>query len=199
MLEQGVDPYKDEVTTSMLETITSEHQSNDLEHVPHSIGDANSKHSLTSNSNGKVRFSSDPQLLDEISRFLDAYSHYKLKIRNLHIYLLQRLPRRQVPSQQTLLQIIKGTFHLRYGARPAAMPKYGDPMYNEKRLWVSRLLAQFLVENVVIVSIDECNFKSSNLTRQSWAFNSSLAFKRIKMQQRLDSFQMLKRQCVNRE
>jgi hypothetical protein len=38
--------------------------------------------------------------------------------------------------------------------------KYSDPLYNEKRLWVSRLLTTFLKDDAIIISVDESNFRS---------------------------------------
>jgi hypothetical protein len=54
-----------------------------------------------------------------------------------------------------------------------ANTKYRDPDYNEKRLWVCRLLAQFMIEDAVIISLDESNFKHSALPRKQWQFDSS--------------------------
>ena len=50
------------------------------------------------------------------------------------------------------------------------MVRYLDPTYNDKRVWVSRLLAQFMFENAVIISVDESNFRSDILNKRSWRF-----------------------------
>ena len=52
---------------------------------------------------------------------------------------------------------------MRYGKTQAANVRYRDPTFNDKRLWVSRLLAQFLVEDAIIISVDESNFRSDVL------------------------------------
>ena len=36
--------------------------------------------------------------------------------------------------------------------------KYNDQRYDEKRLWVSRLLIQLLKDDVLIISVDEAGF-----------------------------------------
>ena len=36
---------------------------------------------------------------------------------------------------------------------------YNDVEFDEKRVWVSRLLAQFMFSGVIIISIDESSFK----------------------------------------
>jgi len=63
---------------------------------------------------------------------------------------------------------MKDTFSLKYTSLEKANLKYRDPAYNEKRLWVSRLLAQFSKEGAVIVSIDESNFKHDALPNKQW-------------------------------
>ena len=42
----------------------------------------------------------------------------------------------------------------------SSMLKYRDPSYDSKRLWISRLLTQFLHDDVIIVSLDESSFRS---------------------------------------
>jgi len=54
----------------------------------------------------------------------------------------------------------------------AANIKYNDTSYDEKRVWVSRLLAQFLMADVVIISIDESSFKQEGLPRRFWQASS---------------------------
>jgi len=45
-----------------------------------------------------------------------------------------------------------------------ANSKYNDPTYDEKRKWISRLLSWFYLNNYLIVSVDESNFRSDHLT-----------------------------------
>ena len=51
------------------------------------------------------------------------------------------MPREQVPSSTVMRRVMKETFQLKYKSLEKANVKYRDPLYNEKRLWVSRLLA----------------------------------------------------------
>ena len=44
--------------------------------------------------------------------------------------------------------------------------KYTDPTFDEKRLWISRLLAQFIVEGAIIVSIDESSIRTQGLPKK---------------------------------
>jgi hypothetical protein len=38
-------------------------------------------------------------------------------------------------------------------------------------MWVSRIMAQFIKEEVIIISIDESNFKFDSLPSRQWQFN----------------------------
>lgn len=189
----GFDPYNQEVPAQELADLTTKAVDEERTDLTSVVNSDQSIKQRAQASSRRPAFKTDERLLSEISNYLDANSHYKLKIRNLMVHLRQVLPSSSVPKKCTLYDIIKEQFHLRFGAKQQAQPKYGDPLYNEKRLWISRLLAQFFIEQVVIVSIDESNFKSSNLSRRSWAFNSDLAFKRIDRQTRHLKHQALKR------
>lgn len=87
--------------------------------------------------------------------------------------MLKELPEKQVPSSVVLRKMMKDTFNLRYKSLEKANLKYRDPAYNDKRLWVSRLLAQFISENSIIVSIDESNFRHDAIPNRQWQFNQS--------------------------
>ena len=58
-----------------------------------------------------------------------------------------------------LRKILRDDFQMRYRVANAAKIKYNDVSFDAKRVWVSRLLAQFLLSGVIIVSIDESSFK----------------------------------------
>ena len=64
--------------------------------------------------------------------------------------------------------MLRDDFQLRYRVANAAKIKYNDVSFDAKRVWVSRLLAQFLLSGVIIVSIDESSFKQEGVTKQYW-------------------------------
>ena len=66
---------------------------------------------------------------------------------------------------------------MRFGKAQNANAKYRDPSFNDKRLWVSRLLAQLFLEDAVIISVDESNFRSDYLPTKQWSFNSAALHK----------------------
>ena len=64
--------------------------------------------------------------------------------------------------------MLKRDFKLRYRLTNAASVKYNDTDFDEKRRWISRLLAQFLMAEVLVISIDECSFKQEGLPARHW-------------------------------
>ena len=86
----------------------------------------------------------------------------------LKAYLLTVLPEEVVPSVTVLRDILKTRFHLRYKRTEKNKTKYRDPALNEKRLWVSRLLAQFIYEGALIISIDESGFRHDPQPSKKW-------------------------------
>ncbi len=79
-----------------------------------------------------------------------------------------------MPSVTSINTILHKHFHLKYKSSSASMVRYLDPTYNEKRLWVSRLLAQFHKENAVIISIDESNFRVDSFPKRKWALEAKM-------------------------
>ena len=74
----------------------------------------------------------------------------------------------KLPCASTINSVLKRDFKLRYRLTNAASIKYNDTDYDEKRRWISRLLAQFMMADVVIVSIDESSFKQEGIPARYW-------------------------------
>ena len=74
----------------------------------------------------------------------------------------------KLPCASTINSVLKRDFKLRYRLTNAASIKYNDTDYDEKRRWISRLLAQFMMADVVIVSIDESSFKQEGIPTRYW-------------------------------
>ena len=79
-----------------------------------------------------------------------------------------------MPSETSINTILHKHFHLKFKSSKASMIRYLDPTYNEKRLWVSRLLAQFHKENAVIISIDESNFRVDSFPKRKWVLEAKM-------------------------
>jgi hypothetical protein len=137
----------------------------------------------------RVFKSNNASVLKEVDNYLDSLGSTKLKVRNLHQHLLTVLPENLQPSKRTLERMLNHRFHLRYGKFGPANFKYGDPAFDEKRLWVTRLLAQFFLEEVVLISVDESNFRSDVIPRTQWSFSPLLARKRLRQQSKAEETQ----------
>jgi hypothetical protein len=66
---------------------------------------------------------------------------------------------------------MKEHFMLKFKRLDKANTKYRDATYNDKRVWVSRLMAQFLMEDSIIICIDESNFRHDALPSRQWQFD----------------------------
>lgn len=76
--------------------------------------------------------------------------------------------RRINPKQ--LGTILRNDFHLRYRRLDGATVRYQDPTFDCKRQWVSRVLAQFLSDGAIIISIDESHIRSDAAKQYQWQF-----------------------------
>ena len=91
-----------------------------------------------------------------------------MTVANLTAHMQSHAPLNRSPSKATVRRLLKEEFQLRFRVASAANIKYNDVSFDEKRLWVSRLLAQFMLSGVVIVSIDESSFKSESVVKRYW-------------------------------
>ena len=92
-------------------------------------------------------------------------------VKSLRAHLLQVMDADAVPLEQCLRKILLQSFNMCYARADNSRFKYQDPHFNLKRLWVSRLLAHFYcneTEEVLLVSIDECSFRSDKLIHAAW-------------------------------
>jgi hypothetical protein len=112
----------------------------------------------------------DPELHEVISSYVKKYGIYNTKLSHLRSHIAKALPAKPPPCESTLSIILKKTFHLKYKKLNPANYRYRDPTYNEKRLWVSRLMAHFILDGWLIVSIDESSLKSDNNSNRQWEF-----------------------------
>jgi len=82
----------------------------------------------------------NPVLIEEMSKHFDNVGIYQENSLQIRSHLLTVMPAEQVPSVPVLRSIMKEKFHLRYKGLEKANLKYRDPVYNEKRLWTSRVM-----------------------------------------------------------
>jgi hypothetical protein len=92
-------------------------------------------------------------------------------------YLTTLYPELTIPSISKLRGLMINNFHLNYIRVPPANARYEDPSFDEKRAWISRILANLFVDNYVIVSLDESSFKSSVGHNYRWRFDTNKHWK----------------------
>ena len=67
-------------------------------------------------------------------------------------------------------RVLREDLHLRFLRYDSAMVRYQDPTFDSKRLWVGRLLAQFLIDGALIISIDESHIRHDSQKSYQWQF-----------------------------
>lgn len=73
-----------------------------------------------------------------------------------------------MPCAETVSLILKEKFQLRFLKYDGAVARYRDPLFNDRRIWLSRIMAQLICEDVLIVSIDETHFRSDIQLNKRW-------------------------------
>jgi hypothetical protein len=66
----------------------------------------------------------------------------------------------KVPCKEVVSRLLKENLNLRFANFDGQNIKYRDPSYNEKRLWICRLMVQLYKDEVLLISIDESHFRS---------------------------------------
>jgi hypothetical protein len=107
-------------------------------------------------------------LLSEIENFFEMKGIYNNTVQELRDYLLGKLPEDKVPSTKIIRRIMKEDFNLKFKRFDKANTKYIDSAYNEKRIWISRIVSQFLKEDAIIISIDESNYRHDDYPTKQW-------------------------------
>jgi len=67
-------------------------------------------------------------------------------------------------------QVLRQDLNLRFLRYDSAMVRYQDPTFDHKRLWVSRLLSQLLLDGALIISIDESHIRHDSRKQYQWQF-----------------------------
>ena len=56
-------------------------------------------------------------------------------------FMQEQIPERKAPNLGSISHILKIDFGLRYKSYNGAIVRYKDPEFNDKRLWVCRILS----------------------------------------------------------
>ena len=89
----------------------------------------------------KTNKQNNEALLQEMENYFKKNGIYSCTSQDIRNYLLEKLPEEQVPSVCIIRKIMKSKFNLKYKKLDKANVKYRDSTYNDKRMWISRLMA----------------------------------------------------------
>ena len=65
-------------------------------------------------------------------------------------------------------KILRNDFGLKYKRYNGAVVQYKNPDLDDKRRWACRILAEFLADDSLIISLDESNFRHDNNKSFKW-------------------------------
>lgn len=128
----------------------------------------------------KLRMSEMPDLVEAVTSFIEINGTFNVTISKIiaHLKTLKDTdPAKHqfpVPSAFVVHQILRQRLYLQKSTFDTANFRYNDPTFNEKRLWISRLLAQFLFEDALIITVDESHFRTDQVTAKQWQFQERL-------------------------
>ena len=106
-----------------------------------------------------------------IEDYLQKHGVHGLTARKVQAHIHQFQPDKKPLRAPDVSYLLKNVYHLNFRKLDAASFRYRDPFYDEKRLWVSRLLAQFQLDGALIISIDESGFRMDASVGKRWQFH----------------------------
>ena len=74
----------------------------------------------------------------------------------------------KAPSSSVVRSILKDRLALRYRSYNSANLRYADEKFDDKRIVVSRLLAQVMKNDCLLISIDEAHFNHIQYQKRAW-------------------------------
>jgi len=122
----------------------------------------------------KVLRRDDPLVRLAITDYLQKKGIHDLTLRKVQSHICSFTPGRTPLAMTIISKMLRDIYHLDYKSLNTAMFRYRDPYYDEKRLWVSRLLAQFQLDDVLLISIDESGFRGDAALGKRWQFHPKM-------------------------
>jgi len=116
----------------------------------------------------------DPLVRLAIGDYLQHEGIHGLTLRKLQSHIVKFTPGQKPLCQGIISRLLRDVYHLDYKNQDPAAFRYRDPYYDEKRLWVSRLLAQFHMDDVLLISIDESGFRGDASQGRRWQFHPKM-------------------------
>jgi len=123
----------------------------------------------------RARLRDNPDVQAAVREYLAAHGIHRLTLQKVKDFVVARLPRLARMHLNEISQVLKAQHHLRMERLNPATFRYRDPYYDEKRLWFCRLVAQFVLDGALVVSVDETHFRHDAIKRQAWQFHPRAA------------------------
>ena len=113
----------------------------------------------------------DPVVHLAIKDYLQRFGIHDLTARKVQAHIRQFQPDLKPLRALDVSYLLKNVYHLSFKKLDPAAFRYRDPFYDEKRIWASRLLAQFQLDGALIISIDESGFRRDAPVGRRWQFH----------------------------
>ena len=89
---------------------------------------------------GRLLRKEDPVVHEAVRDYLQLYGIYKLTLKSVQNHIALSQPQQKPLRLNDIQEILRKQYHLDYRHLNPADFRYRDPAFNEKRVWVSRLL-----------------------------------------------------------
>ena len=111
--------------------------------------------------------SKDPDTIEQVIQTVKELGLQRLSVKKVAAALQQKEGHKQ-PSNKVVRTIFKDRLGIKYRSFNSANLRYNDEKFDDKRLVVSRLLAQVMKNDCLLISIDEAHFNHIQYQRRSW-------------------------------
>ena len=117
-----------------------------------------------------------PEIIEGVRKVIHSTGLHALTLNRI----LAELPAKQLPREPkefTVRRILHEPFGLTFKTARPELARYNDESFDEKRDFISRLLTQFMMDEVIIISIFESNFQISYGHGKKWQPGKSTLIK----------------------
>lgn len=110
------------------------------------------------------------QMVERTGEYLLSHGLFGLKKKQIKEHLHSTMHGSKLPNKDEIGVMLRQEFKLAYRKYDGATTHYTDPAFDEKRLWVSRLAAQFMADGTLLISVDESHLRSDKAKSYVWQF-----------------------------
>ena len=115
----------------------------------------------------RVPFYRCPEIIEAVRTEIHSIGLRKMNLNRIQAAVASK-PLARKPGRYTIRRILHERFGLTFKDNRTDLARYNDELLDEKRIWISRLLVQFMMDDVVIISVDESGFQSGYGPGLTW-------------------------------